>query len=166
LFRDNKNKEKKLTGSIKALLGEYKKAIDELIRVIKPISNNQLSSIADKDTNDSECKSIQTVLTHIVSSGYSYTVYIENSNGVNSVRPVKETFDNVNQYIEQLKAMYEYCENFFKKFPDIEIEQTDNSKKINVRWGQQYDIEQLLEHAIVHVLRHRRQIENFILILQ
>ena len=27
--------------------------------------------------------------------------------------------------------------------------------------GQSYDAEQLLEHAIVHILRHRRQIEKF-----
>jgi uncharacterized damage-inducible protein DinB len=166
LFRDNKNKEKNLTGSIKALLSEYKKAIDELIRVIQPLNSKQLSFVADNETKDIECKSIQTVLTHVVSSGYSYSIYIENSIGINSTRSVVPLFDTVNQYITQLNKMLEYCENIFIKNPDIEIEQTDNSKKINVRWGQQYDIEQLLEHAIVHVLRHRRQIENFILILQ
>ena len=30
------------------------------------------------------------------------------------------------------------------------------------RWGVRYDLEQLLEHAVVHILRHRRQIEKFI----
>lgn len=39
-------------------------------------------------------------------------------------------------------------------------------KKILVRWGQLYDVEQLFEHAIVHILRHRRQIERFLLILR
>jgi hypothetical protein len=34
--------------------------------------------------------------------------------------------------------------------------------KIISRYGPTYDIEQLLEHAIVHILRHRRQIEKFI----
>ena len=33
---------------------------------------------------------------------------------------------------------------------------------MTVKWRQQYDVEQLFEHAIVHVLRHRRQIERFI----
>jgi hypothetical protein len=33
--------------------------------------------------------------------------------------------------------------------------------KMIVRWGTQYDLEQLLEHAVVHILRHRRQIEKF-----
>ena len=34
--------------------------------------------------------------------------------------------------------------------------------KMDVPWGVRYDLEQLLEHAIVHVLRHRRQIERFL----
>jgi hypothetical protein len=37
------------------------------------------------------------------------------------------------------------------------------AQKVLVRWGQRYDIEQLFEHAIVHVLRHKRQIERFLL---
>ena len=28
--------------------------------------------------------------------------------------------------------------------------------------GKAYDFEQLMEHAIVHILRHRRQIERFL----
>ena len=43
----------------------------------------------------------------------------------------------------------------------MELEQPDNSLKIKSGWGQSYDIEQMTEHAIVHVLRHRRQIEKF-----
>jgi hypothetical protein len=34
--------------------------------------------------------------------------------------------------------------------------------RIDSRWGVQYDMEQMLEHAIVHILRHRRQIERFL----
>jgi hypothetical protein len=34
--------------------------------------------------------------------------------------------------------------------------------QIPARWGPVYDLEQLLEHMIVHVLRHRRQIERFL----
>lgn len=151
-----------LTGSIKALFDEYKKAINELIGVIKPLNSHQLSMVVDNNTKNNDCKSIQTILTHIIFSGYYYSVDIENSIGLNKTRFDKITFDNVNQYINQLNSMFEYCENIFKKNTTLTIEQTDNSKKINVSWGQQYDIEQLLEHAIVHILRHRRQIENFV----
>ncbi|MDX1940766.1 MAG: hypothetical protein SFU99_09460, partial [Saprospiraceae bacterium] len=35
--------------------------------------------------------------------------------------------------------------------------------EIKAFWGQVFDLEQMLEHAIVHILRHRRQIERFLL---
>jgi hypothetical protein len=43
------------------------------------------------------------------------------------------------------------------------MEPTDDgiqSIVIQSGWGVPYDLEQLLEHAIVHILRHRRQIEK------
>jgi len=149
-----------LSGITRALFDEYKRAINELISVIKPLDNNQLSMVIDYDTKDPDCKSIQTILAHAVSSGYSYSVYIENSIGLDTSCPYEKTFDNVNQYIDELNLMFEYCENVFKNNAIPEIEQTYNSKKIKTKWGQQYDIEQLLEHAIVHISRHRRQIEK------
>jgi len=154
-----------ISGSTKALLDEYKKAINELINIIKPFNERNLTIVIDTITADSDCKSIQTILTHVVYSGYGYTNYIKNSLGMNKPRREKELLNDVNQYIAQLNSMYEYCDNFFKNNPNLTIVQTDNSKKITVNWGQQYDIEQLLEHAIVHILRHRRQIENFMKIL-
>ena len=41
----------------------------------------------------------------------------------------------------------------------------DEIKRITMPtgWGVTYNLEQLLEHAIVHILRHRRQIEKFML---
>lgn len=160
----NQEKDKmtvELVGSIGALIGEYRKAIDELINVIQPISEKQLMDTIDAGTTDLDCKSIQSILTHVVCSGYGYIIYIENHIGKNKQRLEKTTYGNVNNYIEQLNLMFEYSVKFFQENSNLEIEQFDNSKKINVNWGQQYDIEQLLEHAIVHILRHRRQIEKF-----
>lgn len=153
-----------LQGSIRALLHEYKKAINELITIIKPLKKVNLTKIVDNMTNDPDCKSIQTILSHLVCSGYDYTIYIENSLGSNKPLYEKATYNSINQNIEQLNLMFNYCENFFKSNPNLTVEQKDPLKKINVKWGQQYDVEQLLEHAIVHILRHRRQIENFIVL--
>ena len=58
--------------------------------------------------------------------------------------------------------MFKYNEKLFSDYPNVSIEEFNNDKKIKVRWGQSYDVEQLYEHAIVHILRHRRQIERFI----
>ncbi|MNL67316.1 hypothetical protein D3C87_1918870 [compost metagenome] len=54
--------------------------------------------------------------------------------------------------------MFAYTENVFKEISDDELEQFDDSLKIKAGWGQLYDIEQMTEHAIVHILRHTRQI--------
>ncbi|HMS64840.1 MAG TPA: DinB family protein [Ignavibacteria bacterium] len=151
-----------LPGNVKALLDEYKKSIDELISVIKNVNSIDLCMIVDNKTEDPECRSIQTILTHTVGAGYGYINYIENHSGKNKERMERETFNNADQYIDALNSMFAYTEDFFKNNTHLETEEKDNSKKINVRWGQQYDIEQLMEHAIVHILRHRRQIENFL----
>jgi hypothetical protein len=60
-----------LTVSISALLSEYKKAIDELINIIKPIGKIQLSTTVDNTTNNPDCISIQSILSHIICSGYN-----------------------------------------------------------------------------------------------
>jgi len=40
----------------------------------------------------------------------------------------------------------------------------DESERVTMPtpWGTTYTLEQMLEHAIVHILRHRRQIERLI----
>jgi len=149
-----------LTGAIAALMDEYKKAVDELIMVIEPISQQQLLKTIEPVSSNTDCISIQTILTHVTASMFSYAVYIENSLGLEILRPERIQFDEVALYISRLRKALKYNEDFFTKNPNITMEELDQSKKINTRWGQQYDVEQMLEHAIVHVLRHRRQIKN------
>lgn len=149
-----------LTGAIAALIDEYKKAVDELIEVIEPISQQQLLKTIEPESSNPDCISIQTILTHVIASMFSYAVYIENSIGLKTIRPERLQFDQAAPYISRLREALKYNEDFFARNPDITMEEFDQSKKINTRWGQQYDVEQMLEHAIVHILRHRRQIKN------
>ena len=60
--------------------------------------------------------------------------------------------------MEDLTKVFAYTENVFKEIKDNELEQFDNALKIQTTWGQSYDIEQITEHAIVHILRHKRQL--------
>ena len=151
-----------LTGTIKALLDEYKKAINELIAVIKPLGIKEILVIKDDKTSNENCRSIQTILTHVVYAGYGYTNFIETHLGSKQERRLKKNFENANEYIEDLNGMFDYCENFFMEHPNIPLEEYDPSKKILTHWGQVYDIDQMMEHAIVHVLKHRRQIQRFL----
>ncbi|HEV8503907.1 MAG TPA: DinB family protein [Chitinophagaceae bacterium] len=151
-----------LSGTIKALLDEYKKAINELIAVIKSLSDEEILAMRDENTANENCRTVQTVLTHVVYAGYGYTNFIENQYGAKKERRPKHPFNNARDYIEDLNGMFAYCENFFIENPGIELEEYDASKKILTHWGQVYDIDQLMEHAVVHVLKHRRQIQRFL----
>lgn len=151
----------KRRNAVLALVAEYEKVIRELQAVIEDISPTTLVAILDETTTNPDCKSIQAMLTHVVSAGYSYCIYIQNLKDPNSKRPDRKYHSSISDYKEDLDAVIAFTQKTFESIHDEELEEYDNSKKIMTSWGQLYDIEQLMEHAIVHILRHRRQIENF-----
>ncbi len=145
-----------------ALLDEYKRAIADLKSTIAGISEAELTAIADPDTSDPDCHSIQTVLTHVVRSAIGYATYIRQQQGESLDFPVGQTLASIEEYAAALDAAFLFTEKTFEAYPALSLETFDPAQKIRTRWGQLYDVEQLMEHAIVHVLRHRRQIEGFL----
>ena len=147
-------------GAVGALLDKYEQTNTYLKKVIEDIPDNALTIIIDPQTTDENCKSIQTILSHVVHSGYGYATGIHNLKGYNDTRPGKTYHLTIKEYVEDLTKIFTYTENIFKEIKDSELEQFDNSLKIKAGWGQLYDIEQMVEHAIVHILRHKRQIDK------
>lgn len=148
-------------GAVNALLAEYKKAVNELQYVIKNVSPHDLVTIVDPLTENPDCKSIQTILAHVVRSGFSYCVYIQNLRSIDSTRPEKIYRKTVKEFNEDLDKVLQFTNDTFANIFDDELEEFDNNKKMHTAWEQNYDIEQIMEHAIVHILRHRRQVESF-----
>ena len=149
------------TGAIGALLDEYRKAVWELMQVIDDVNDADLTKIVDTMTQDSDCRSIQSVLAHVVCSAYGYAIYIQRFKEENVDFATRTPLPTAKDFQNALVKAYEYNVKVFETIQNNEIEELDNSKKIVTNWGQSYDIEQLMEHAIVHILRHRRQIEKF-----
>lgn len=147
-------------GAVGALLDLYEGVLSNFRKVIEDVPDNALTIIIDTKTTDENCKSIQTILSHVVSCGYGYATSIHNLKGLHIRRPEKTFHLTINEYSEDLTDVFTYTENVFKEIKDSELEQFDNSLKIKTGWGQLYDIEQMAEHAIVHILRHTRQIEK------
>lgn len=157
-YRDN--------GAIGALLDEYEKAIQELKNIIQPLSQNELVTIIDHETKDKDCESVQTILSHVVQSGYTYVISIRKWLGETVDYKEKAKLSSIAEYFYALDEMFAYNAQLFEDYPNIKLEEYDVAKKIKVRWGQYYDVEQLMEHAIVHILRHRRQIERFMILMK
>lgn len=145
-------------GAVGALLDIYEQAISDMVAVIEDIPDSDLVINVDLMTTDENCKSLQAILSHVVHSGYGYATGIHNFGGDNIERPEKVFRLSIKEYTQDLTNVFDYTQNVFKEINDDELEQLDHSLKIKTGWGQSYDIEQMMEHAIVHVLRHSRQI--------
>jgi len=152
-FRDN--------GATGALLDAYEKSINELHIIIDGITPKELTEIVDSKTDDEDCRSIQTILNHVIRSGYGYARTIRNWLGEDIAPYIQSNMNEISDYQIGLSKMFSYNEKLFDAYPDIKLESYKAEEKMLVSWGQLYDVEQLLEHAIVHVLRHSRQIERF-----
>jgi uncharacterized damage-inducible protein DinB len=147
-------------GAVGALLDIYDKAITDLKNAIKNIPDDALPKIIDSITTDENCRSLQSILTHVVHSGFGYATSIHNLKGEPIQRPGKVFHLTIMEYIADLEKVFSYTEKIFSTIKDDDLEQMEETKKIKTGWGQLYDIEQLTEHAIVHILRHTRQIEK------
>lgn len=153
-------------GAAGALLDEYEKSIDELKAVTASLSQDDLIATVDHETKDSDCKSIQSILSHVVRSGYIYVIEIRKWLGEDIAYRNNRLLDTIKAYHSALDDMFAFNEKLFQDYPDLQLEAYKAEDKFNVRWGQLYDVEQIFEHAILHVMRHRRQIEKFLVELK
>lgn len=124
--------------AVNAILEEYRKVIFDLQNVVSKITSDQLISIMDPHTSNPDCRSIQTILSHVVSSGYSYAVYIRNHRNQNSVRPAKLLRFTNNEYIKDLDGVIEFTYATFSGIYDDELEEFETSNKMKTGWGQSY----------------------------
>jgi uncharacterized damage-inducible protein DinB len=150
-------------GAIGALMDEYERAALELKALVASVDEEDYTRIADAETQDADCHSIRTIMNHVIHAGYGY------ANGIRRKIPlpheplgterrqipqteIGDEIDKVLAYTaETLDGMWEMS---YAEQDAFIIERKD---------GFSENIEQLLEHAVVHVLRHRRQIEKFLL---
>jgi uncharacterized damage-inducible protein DinB len=147
-------------GAVGAMMDEYERALDELVALIRRLSDEEFLAVRDRQTKDEDCRSIQTVMRHVASAGYGYAVYIRQATGEKSERPQVPLEPRLAS-LDRLAAVRSFTEATLAD----KWEWTDQQimgLRIQSPWGPVFDLEQMLEHAIVHVLRHRRQIERFL----
>jgi hypothetical protein len=150
-------------GAVGALLDEYERSIEALKALLLTIYNNELTTIVDTKTEDEDCRSIQTIMSHVVRSGFGYAIIVRKSMGESLEYRDREYLNSAAEYCTALDEMFAYNVQLFEDYPNLKLEEYDKAQKMLVSWGQTYDVEQLFEHAIVHILRHRRQVERFLL---
>ena len=148
------------SGAVGALMDEYERAAAELMRLVERIPDEDFVRVVDSQTKDEDCRSAQTIMSHVVRAGYGYADYIREQIAMASTRPQARLLSR-QEALEQLEAALRYTVETLEGRWEMSDEEI-SSIAIHTRWGAHYDLEGLLEHAIVHILRHRRQLEKFI----
>jgi uncharacterized damage-inducible protein DinB len=149
-------------GAIGSLLDEYEKALFELKSVLQTIGGHDYARVAPGE--DEHCRSIQIIMNHVVRAGYGYSKYIRDALSMDAL-PVEDKQIPQAEIGGELDQMFAYTAAIFEGERSITDEDMETIF-FKTRWGVHYNIDQLFEHAIVHVLRHRRQIKKFLLRFQ
>lgn len=145
-------------GSIGALLDEYERALAECQHILREIPSSQFRVILDDLTSDEHGRSVPTIIGHMIASGYLYADYIRRYFGLSMSSPPDAPPESSEAAINGVHEMFQYTLDSLAGRMDM-IDEEIEKAVIKTSWAT-YDLEQLLEHAIVHVLRHNRQIQK------
>jgi uncharacterized damage-inducible protein DinB len=111
-------------------------------------------------TDDENYKSLETLLRHILRASRGYMTWICNKldlpdPGINST-PLAETVEaEVDEYAAHLLEKW--------RTPLAETEEEKfHTPTFTSRWGVDYCIDAMLEHAVMHPIRHEFQLKNLI----
>lgn len=152
------------TGARAALLDEYERAIADLKSVVARIDEASFGIALHPDDPDPNCRSIGSVMEHVVRCAYMYPTFIRRKRADDRTiaQPVRTGPATAVAFNAALDDAFLYTVNVLSEVPEQEMTMRAPGDLIVAPWGQQFDFDQLMEHAIVHILRHRRQIERFL----
>jgi hypothetical protein len=113
------------------------------------------------ETEDSDYKSLDTLLRHIFRAARGYLIWMSDNLNLPDpgIKPVPESNfieSQANEYLTHLLDKW--------RLPLAEIaEDRFHSPTYTSRWGVEYCIDAMLEHAVMHPIRHEFQLRNLIL---
>jgi uncharacterized damage-inducible protein DinB len=146
-------------GILGALMDEYERAAADLAQVLSTIDSGRYEQVIDENGSEYD-RSIQAIMKHVASSGYGYANYLRKlwSIPITSPQVPLESLEEATASVHRVLA---YTSETLESRWNLSEAEADNTTFV-VSWGVTYNIEQILEHAIVHILRHRRQLEKIL----
>jgi hypothetical protein len=150
-----------LSGPFGALMDEYARAAEDFCRVVESFDLARFD--AERPSNNPNTVSPRAICLHVIGAAHRYAHYIRKARGVDFV----ERYDaDAAQLRSPREVRTLLTEGILLTEETVEpllnaTEQEIQAVSFVVRWGPRYDPEMLLEHAVCHVLRHRRQLERW-----
>jgi len=145
-------------GPVGALADLYFIEIEKIKLLFEHLDNDfflkEINSISESDF-----QSVRNIMTHVVRSGYSYANHIRKRFGENYFIPTI-VINNVGEVSVLLDQMYRYTLESLENKWHLNDEDLCN---IIIKTGWTIcDMEALLEHAVMHVMRHHFQITKIV----
>ena len=149
------------SGPFGALMDEYARAAEDFCRVVERFDLARFD--AERPSNDPNTVSPRAICLHVVGAAARYAHYIRKARKLDFVERyeadparLRAPQDIRELLAEAIVLMEETVE------PLLTATEADiQALSFTVRWGPRYDPEMILEHAVCHVLRHRRQLERW-----
>ncbi len=154
-------KEPGRAGVFGALMDEYARAAEDFCRVIEAMPPERF--LADPAA-DPRGFSPRVMCAHAIAAGHRYSDYIRKARGMEFVERYEldpEQLQSPSEVRPRLREVFAYTEDSLAGLQGLPEEEVARIT-FQVRWGPTYDPEMILEHAIVHLLRHRRQVERWL----
>lgn len=148
-------------GPFGALMDEYVRAAEDFLRVIETLPEEVY--LAQREADDPDCRSPQAIAAHACGAALGYRDYIceaRNLHVRDKGRPRLDEVPDPASVRAVLARAIRQTERSLDGLWDADYP-TCREFTFRVRWGPEYDPEMMLEHGIVHLLRHRRQIERW-----
>lgn len=145
------------SAAFQACLDEYRRAAGEFCAVAERFA--PAAFLAERPSDDPDTVSPLAICRHVVRGAHGYARYLRKAQGL-----------ALGTFSDRVKARADV-----RPALDAEIRLTEESVapmrplsgedvlkiEFRVSWGPVYNPEILLEHAICHLLRHRRQLERW-----
>jgi len=148
-------------GAFGALMDEYARAVEDFCRVVETFDAARFRT--ERASVDVNTSSPWTVCMHVCSAARRYADYVRKARGVDFVDRFEldpSAIASPADVRTRLRESILYTEDTVEPLlgaTDAQIQ----ALAFTVRWGPRYDPEMILEHAVCHLLRHRRQLERW-----
>ena len=150
-----------LSGPFGALMDEYARAAGDFCGVVE--SFDPARFVAERASNNPSTVSPHAICVHVCGAAHRYAHYIRKARGVDFVERYEldpsrlASPQDVRGLLAEAIIMTESTVEPLLGATEEEIQ----ALSFPVRWGPRYDPEMIVEHAVCHLLRHRRQLERW-----
>lgn len=150
-----------LSGPFGALMDEYARAAEDFCRVVESFDLARFD--IERPSNNPDTVSARAICLHVIGAAHRYAHYIRKARGVDFVERYEGDPTRLH-FPWEVRALLADGTELMEETVEPLLEATEQeiqALSFPVRWGPRYDPEMILEHAVCHVLRHRRQLERW-----